>query len=129
SYDPHRERYLAAIARLRPSLLDDQVKLNDPGSSQYIVNMMARDGWCGLLRFQEAEIWRLRNRRGDEERAAEGYAAAVGFPDAPAEAWRWHGVMLLKQGRAGEARAAFQRYLMMVPAAPDAAIVRQMMTG
>lgn len=129
SYDPHRERYLAAIARLRPSLLDDQVKLNDPGSSQYIVNMLARDGWSGLLRFQEAEIWRLRNRRGDEERAAEGYAAAVGFPDAPAEAWRWHGVMLLKQGRAGEARAAFQRYLMMVPAAPDAAIVRQMMTG
>ena len=118
SYDPHRERYLAALARLRPSLLDDQVKLNDPGAGQYIVNLLARDGWNGLLRFHEAEIWRLRNRRGDEERAAQGYTVAVKFPDAPPEAWRWHGVMLLKKGRSAEARAAFQRYLLMAPTAP-----------
>jgi cytochrome c-type biogenesis protein CcmH/NrfG len=37
--------------------------------------------------------------------------------------------MLLKQGRAGEARAAFTRYLQLSPNAPDAALVRQMVTG
>jgi cytochrome c-type biogenesis protein CcmH/NrfG len=37
--------------------------------------------------------------------------------------------MLLKQGRASDARAAFGRYLQLAPNAPDAPLVRQMMTG
>jgi predicted Zn-dependent protease len=131
AYDAHRARYIAAIAQLRPTLLDDQIKLNDPGASQYIVNTLAKDGWNGLLRFNEGEIWRLRNSqsKSDEARAAQGYAAAVMYPDAPPDAWRWHGIMLLKQGRSAEARAAFARYLLLSPNAPDAAVVRQMMAG
>ena len=124
--DHRRTRYLQAIAKIRPMMLDDQVKLNDPGASQYVINMLARDGWNGLLRFYEAEIWRLRNRRGDDDRAAQGYAVAVAYPDAPADAWRWHGLSLLKQGRAAEARAALTRYLSMKPDAPDAPFIRQM---
>lgn len=129
NYDAYRDRYLGALAKVRPMLLDDQVKLNDPGASQYIVDTLARDGWNGLLRFHEGEIWRLRNRTGDDVRAAQGYAAATLYADAPADAWRWHGIMLMKQGRSTEARAAFARYLQMAPTAPDAAMVRQMMTG
>ena len=128
-YDAHRDRYLAALATLRPTLLDDQVKLNDPGASQYIVNTLAKDGWNGLLRFHEGEIWRLRNRSGDDVRAAQGYAASILYPDAPPDAWRWHGIMLMKQGRRAEAQAAFARYLKMAPNAPDAAFVRQMMVS
>ncbi len=126
-YDEGRTRYLSAIAAIRPTLLDDQVKLNNPGASQYIVDTLAKDGWNGLLRYNEAEIWRLRNRPGDAQRAAAGYAAAVAFPDAPAEAWRWHGLMLIKAGRQAEGRAALNRYLALKPAAPDAAFVRQML--
>jgi hypothetical protein len=129
TYDPRRASYLAAIAKIRPTLLDDQVKLNDPGASQYVVNTLARDGWNGLLRYNEAEIWRLRNRKGDDIRAAEGYAVAVRYLDAPPDAWRWHGIMLTKAGRRDEARAALTRYLAMTPNAPDAAFVRQMMGG
>jgi beta-barrel assembly-enhancing protease len=131
TYDTYRARYLDALAPIRQSLLDDQVKLNDPGASQYVVETLARDGWNGLLRFYEGEVWRLRNsqKMGDEARAAQGYAAAVGYPDAPPDAWRWHGIMLTKQGRQGEARAAFARYLQLAPNAPDAALVRQMMAG
>ena len=128
-YDARRASYLAAIGKIRPTLLDDQVKLNDPGASQYIVNNLAQDGWNGLLRFHEGEIWRLRNRAGDDVRAAQGYASAVLYPDAPADAWRWHGIMLSKAGRRTEARAALSRYLMMAPNAPDAAFVRQMLVS
>ena len=128
-YEPYRERYLTALANIRPTLLDDQVKLNDPGASQYIVETLARDGWNGLLRYHEGEIWRLRNRSGDEVRASQGYAAAILYPDAPPDAWRWHGIMLMKQGRNVEARAALARYLQMAPNAPDAAFVRQMMAS
>jgi predicted Zn-dependent protease len=126
-YDDGRARYLQAIAPIRRTLLDDQVKLNDPGASQYIVETLAIDGWNGLLRFYEAEVWRLRNRAGDDARAAQGYAIAVLYPDAPPDAWRWHGVMLQKAGRAAEARAAYTRYLQLAPDAPDAPFIRQLL--
>jgi predicted Zn-dependent protease len=125
AYDNGRGRYLAAIGPIRQMMLDDQVKLNDPGASQYLVETLAQDGWNGLLRFYEGEVWRLRNRHGDDLRAAQSYAAAVAYPDAPADAWRWHGISLMKAGRTGEAKAAFARYLTMKPDAPDAAWVRQ----
>jgi predicted Zn-dependent protease len=125
AYDNGRARYLAAIGAIRPMLLDDQVKLNDPGASQYLIQTLAQDGWNGLLRFYEGEVWRLRNRKGDDVRAAQSYAAAVVYPDAPADAFRWHGISLLKAGRPREARAALTRYLQMKPDAPDALWVRQ----
>lgn len=119
-----RARYLDAIGKYRQRLLDDQVKLNDPGASLYIVQNLAQDGWTGLLRYYEAEIWRLRGEKGDAERAAQGYAAAVTLPDAPPEAWRNHGYAELKAGRRDQGKAALGRYLAMAPKASDAAMVR-----
>jgi predicted Zn-dependent protease len=124
-YETGRERYLSTIASIRPTLLDDQVKLNDPGASQYLIETLASDGWNGLLRYYEGEVWRLRNRHGDDVRAAQSYAVAVAYPDAPAEAWRWHAISLMKAGRTAEAKTAFTRYLTMKPDASDAAWVRQ----
>jgi len=126
TYEVGRERYLATIGGIRPLLLDDQVKLNDPGASQYLIETLAQDGWNGLLRYYEGEVWRLRNRHGDDARAALSYASAVSYPDAPADAWRWHGISLMKAGRNAEAKSAFARYLTMKPDATDAAWVRQM---
>ena len=125
TYDDYRARYLQAIGSIRPMMIDDQVKLNDPGASQYIVETLAQDGWNGLLRYAEAEIWRLRNRAGDDARAAAGYAVSVLYPDAPPDAWRWHGIMLQKAGNRVEAKAAYQRYLSVAPNAPDAPFIRQ----
>jgi hypothetical protein len=125
-YDNRRARYLQAIAPVRKMLLDDQTKLNDPGSTQYIINTLAQDGWNGLLRFYEGENWRLRNRPGDDVRAAQSYAIAVAYPDAPPDAWRWHGLSLIKQGRQVEGRSALTRYLALQPNAPDAPFIRQM---
>jgi predicted Zn-dependent protease len=127
-YDDRRARYMQAIAPIRKMLLDDQVKLNDPGASQYLIETLARDGWNGLLRFYEAEIWRLRNRQGDDLRAAQGYATAVAYPDAPPEAWRWHGLSLMKAGRQAEGRIALSRYLSLQPTAADAPFIRQMIS-
>ena len=128
TYDNRRGRYLQAIAPIRKMLLDDQVKLNDPGASQYLIETLARDGWNGLLRFYEAEVWRLRNRQGDDARAAQGYAIAVAYPDAPPDAWRWHGLSLMKAGRRAEGRVALSRYLSMQPNAADAPFIRQMIS-
>jgi hypothetical protein len=124
SYDRGRDRWLEAIGPHRKHLLDDQVKLNDPGASLYIIRTLAADGWNGLLRFYEGEAWRLRGRPGDRERAVQSYAQAVMFADAPPEAWRAHGYALVSSGRREEGRAALSRYLGMAPNAPDAAMVR-----
>lgn len=129
TYDRGRQRYLAAIDRIRPTMLDDQVKLNDAGSTQYVLGVLAQDGWNGLLRFHEGESLRLRNSPQYHERAALSYAAAVAYPDAPPDAWRWHGIYLMKAGRQAEGRTALQRYLSLAPTAPDAPFVRQMLVS
>lgn len=125
-YDNGRERYLSRLAPIRQMLLEDQVRLNDPGASQYLLNTLALDGWNGLLRYYEGEVWRLRSRAGDDARAAQSYAVSVAYPDAPPEAWRSHGLSLIKDGRSGEGKAALGRYLKMKPGAPDAPFIRQM---
>lgn len=122
--DRGRERYLAAVADHRKTLLDDQVKLNDPGASLYIIRNLAKDSWDGLLRFYEGEVYRLRGQRGDPQLAAQSYAAAVAYPDPPPEAWRAHGYALLAAGRGAEGKMALQRYLALAPDAPDAEMVR-----
>jgi beta-barrel assembly-enhancing protease len=129
NYDRGRERYLSAIGSIRPTLLDDQVKLNDAGATQYVIEKLASDGWNGLLRFHEGESLRLRNSPQYHERAALSYASAVTFPDAPPDAWRWHGIYLMKGGRPAEGRQALQRYLSLAPNAPDAPFVRQMVVS
>jgi predicted Zn-dependent protease len=119
-----RARYIKAIGAHRARMLDDQVKLNDPGATLYIVQNLAKDGWNGLLRYHEAEIWRLRGEKGDDLRAAQGYAHAIQYADAPPEAWRNHGYALLKTGKRDEGKAALGRYLALAPKASDAAMVR-----
>ena len=126
TFERGRERYLQALQPIRATLFDDQVKLNDPGASTYIVETLAKDGWNGQLLFARGEIDRLRNSPARQQLAAGYYARAVAYPDAPVDAWRWYGVMLMKQGRTGEGRAALQRYLALAPNAPDAPFVRQM---
>ena len=42
--------FVVAIAPLRFALIDEQVKLNDPGASLYLLNSLAKDGWDGVLR-------------------------------------------------------------------------------
>jgi predicted Zn-dependent protease len=119
-----RAEWLAAIAPYREQLLDEQVKLNDPGASLYLVESLAKDGWTGVLRYQEGEIHRLRGAAGDDAKAARAYAASTALPDAPAEAWRAHGYALIKAGKSAEGHAALSRYLAMNPNAKDAGVVR-----
>jgi Zn-dependent protease with chaperone function len=124
SRERSRERYLKALGAHRSTFLADQVKLNDPGAGLYVIRSLARDGWNGLLRYYEGEVWRLRGARGDSALAGQSYAAAIAYPDAPPEAWRAHGYQLLKDGRGDEGKAALNRYLALAPSAPDAPMVR-----
>jgi beta-barrel assembly-enhancing protease len=122
-YDERRASWLAAMSEIRSDLLAEQIKLNDPGASLYLLRSLGEDGWDSLLRYYEGEAYRLRDESGDAERAAEAYAAAVRFPDVLPEAHRQHGYALLKTGRSEEGRLELKRYLELRPQAADAAMV------
>ncbi len=124
AYRDGRDEWRRAIAPLRSALLDEQIKQNDPGASLYLVNALAADGWDGTLHYYAGEAYRLRDETGDAAAAAGAYATAVGFTDAPPEAWRAHGYALLKSGQSGAGRSALGRYLEARPDAHDAAMVR-----
>ena len=123
SFDGDVEWHRAIEPHLQ-MLLYEQVKLNDPGASLTIIERHSRSGWNGVLRYCEGEVYRLRGAPGDEARAASAYAAAVGYPDAPADAWRAHGYALRRTGRIDEGNQALAHYLSMSPNARDAAMVR-----
>ena len=119
-----REEWAEVIRPYQAMLLQEQVYLNDPGASLYLLENLAKDGWTGLLRFNEGEIYRLRNATGDDLKAATAYAAATALEDAPLEAWRAHGFARLLAGNKSEADEAMNRYLAMKPDAVDAAMIR-----
>lgn len=119
-----REEWRRAIQPHFASLLEEQVRLNDPGASLYLIERRARDGWTGVLYYYQGEAYRLRNKPGDGVLAAQSYAAAVALPDAPPEAWRANGYALIKAGRRDEGKQSLSRYLELQPAAKDAAMVR-----
>jgi predicted Zn-dependent protease len=123
-YRDGRAEWARVLAPLRATLLDDQVRQNDPGASLYLVTALAAGGWDATLRFYEGETYRLRDAPGDAALAATAYAAAVALPDCPAEAWRANGYALLKAGRADDGRRSLATYLDRAPQATDAAMVR-----
>ena len=119
-----REEWAEVIRPYQAMLLQEQIYLNDPGASLYLLENLAKDGWTGLLRFNEGEIYRLRNADGDDLKAAVAYAAATGLADAPPEAWRARGFAWLLAGNKSEADEALNRYLGVRPDALDAAMIR-----
>src|SRR5262245_32519206 len=58
----------AATRPYRAMLLNEQVSLNDPGASLYLLETLAKARWTGLLRFNEGEVYRLRRADGDSRR-------------------------------------------------------------
>ena len=119
-----REEWAEVIRPYQAMLLQEQIYLNDPGASLYLLENLAKDGWTGLLRFNEGEIYRLRSANGDDLKAAAAYTAATALADVPPEAWRARGFAWLLAGNRSKADEALNRYLGVKPDALDAAMIR-----
>lgn len=127
--DRGEARYRAAIAPLWPMLIDDQVKLNDFGGSEYLLAGLASGGgWTGPLLFARGELYRSRGAEGDFAKAAAFYREAIAQPDAPHAAWRGLGLALARTGDVPAAKAAIENYLKRKPDASDKAMLA-MITG
>jgi len=123
SRDAGEERYAAAMAPWLPQFLDDQIKLNDFGASEYIITSLAEGGWSACLWNARGDLYRLRGTQRDLVNAAAFYGDAVRLDPRLADAHRGLGLALVKTGRREEGLAALRRYLMLKPNAPDAAMI------
>ena len=114
-----RDAYRAALRPWWPQLVDDQIKLNDFGGTEFLLAHLAEDGWTPELLYARGELYRQRGRPDDLVRAMGFYGEAVATPGAPAEAWRGLGLSALRSGREEAGRAALKTYLAKRPEAGD----------
>jgi predicted Zn-dependent protease len=111
--------YEAAISRFWPMLIDDQIKLNDFGGSEFLLSSLAVNGWTGPLLYARGELYRARGRAGDFQQAATYYREATVKADAPAQAWRGLGLALARDSDRPGAKLAINEYLNRNPLAGD----------
>jgi predicted Zn-dependent protease len=121
--DPGIARYTEALSPWLPQFLDDQVKLNDFGASEYVIASLAETGWTAPLWLARGDLYRTRGNPRDLVNATEFYGNAVALDPTLAEAQRGLGLSLIKTGRRDEGQAALIRYLALRPAATDAAMI------
>lgn len=122
-------RFRAAIAPWLPRLLGDQIKRNDFGGSEYLLNQLAVDGWTTPLLFARGELYRERGNPRDLSAAAGFYREAITHGDAPAEAYRGLGLALLRSGQVEAGKAALRDYLARRADAGDAAMIATLIAG
>lgn len=125
--DDGQARYRLAINPRLAELLEDQIKLNDFGASEYIINSLAKDGWTSTLWHARGELFRLRGNPRDHVNAIDFYREAVALEPEKADSHRGLGLSLIKSGQVGEAHIALTRYLEIKPEAKDANMIRMLL--
>lgn len=115
--------YRQAFRNIWPMLVDDQIKLNDFGTSEFLLSNLARNDWTGPLLYARGELYRLRGKPGDFQQAAGFYREATARDDVPPAAWRGLGLALARSGDGNGAKAAIDTYLARVPDASDRAML------
>lgn len=118
-----RAEYLEALAPFWSDFVDDQVKLNDFGATDFLLENLAKEGWTPDLLYARGELYRLRGRPDDLVKAADFYRQAIAAKAAPAESWRGLGLALLRSGNADEGKSQLKTFLKMKPDTPDRAMV------
>lgn len=127
--DSRRPAYRLAMATWWPQLIDDQIKLNDFGGTDFLLADLARDGAAPEVLYARGELYRTRGRPEDLPAAASYYRQASAMPGAPAEAWRGLGLVELRAGHANEGKAALSDYLAKKPDASDRAMMTMLAGG
>lgn len=121
-----KERFLAVTLPLRATFLRDELRRRDFARTQVVLDRLIESGvGLGELHFFQGELYRLRGKEGDEEKAITAYQKALEFEAAPAETHRALGLLFFRAGKKGEARSSLERYLQSRPDAED----REMITS
>ena len=121
-----RATFRAAVRPWWPALVDDQIKLNDFGATDFLIGKLADEGWTPELLYARGELYRTRGAPADLANAETFYAQATADPAAPAEAWRGLGLVRLRAGKDIAGREALSAYLKKKPDATDRPMIAMM---
>lgn len=127
SRDLGAQRYRDALAPWLSIFLDDQIKLNDFGASEYIIANLAEDGWTANLWHARGELYRTRGNQRDLVHAAQFYSNAIALDENIAAAHRGLGLSLFKTGERARGQQALKRYLELAPDADDAKMIQMIL--
>lgn len=119
-------QYRAKLAAWWPKLINDQIRTNDFGATEFLLTQLASDGWTPELYYARGELYRARGKPGDFKAAAGFYREAVKSPAILPESWRGLGLALLREGDRKEAMKALRTYLDRAPSALDHDMIAQM---
>lgn len=126
SDDDGAERYRTAISRWWPRLIDDQVKLNEFATTEFLLEGLARGNWTADLLYARGELYRARGKDGDLSMAEGFYRQSLVKDPLLAESARSLGMLLLRQGKSAEGRKMLRRYLDIAPMAGDRPMIEAM---
>ena len=124
-----RDSYRQALAPFWGDFIDDQIKLNDFGASDFLITSAASEGWSGALYYARAELFRTRGNPDDLRQAVGFYQQAIALGDAPVNAWRGLGLAQLRLGDKANGQASLSHYLTSRKDAPDRAMIAALAGG
>jgi hypothetical protein len=120
------DAYAAATRPLIRSLLDDQIKLNDFGGTEFLLAQLATNGWTSDLLYARGELYRMRGNPRDLINAADFYRQSTALDGRRPEVFRGLGLALMRSRVTDEGRTALAHYLAMKPDASDAPMIRML---
>jgi len=121
--------YRAAMANWWAPLIDDQIKLNDFGATEFLLASLARGGWTSELLYARGELYRTRGKEGDFAKAAQFYRDSIAQGSLLPEARRGLGLALLRVGAKDEGRQALGDYMKLKPDAVDRSMMAMLAGG
>jgi beta-barrel assembly-enhancing protease len=124
--DLNREAYRQALAPYWALFIEDQIKLNDFGGTEFLLQQLAADGWTGELLYARGELYRARGRPEDLKSAVAFFREATTSEGAVAEVWRGMGLALMRSGALDEGKVALRQYLALRPEASDKSMISRL---
>jgi predicted Zn-dependent protease len=104
--------YQKLIKRHIYSFLNDQMLLNEPEKTEYLLNELMNKGQnLGVVNYYKGELFRMTKNTPHLKDAENAYLQALKYEDAPVQTYRDLGIVLLKQSKVPEAKIRFQQYL------------------
>ncbi len=125
-----KDAYEAIILPMRASFLRDELDQRNFDRTDELLNMLIEDG-VGLseLHFFKGEMYRLRKKKGDLEKAMNSYQMSLNLGNVPPALFRQIALVQRKLGKKKEATESLRKYLEANPTAEDAEIIKQLLEG
>jgi beta-barrel assembly-enhancing protease len=109
-----------------PMLIDDQIKLNDFGTTEFLLTQLADGIWTDDLLYARAELYRARGKKKDFESAIGYYRQSIALNSSIAENWRGLGLALMRSDQVELGKAQLKIYLSKKPDAADRDLIASM---